>query len=168
MGLAFETIAQSHAVPFCQTLAQNNFLTTPEMAFWLTRFVDDASASALEPGGAFTLGGTNSTLFTGDIDFVDIPSDVTPSFWFLRLQGLTVQGKSLTISSSDSESLSAIDTGTTLIAGPTDAVQNVFSQIPGSQALTGQLEGFFSFRAYDPHYNLLFFSRNLYPDNSLL
>ncbi|KAI5116824.1 hypothetical protein M0805_006236 [Coniferiporia weirii] len=144
MGLAFETIAESKATPFWEALAQGNFLSTSEMSFWLTRFVNDPQATENEPGGAFTLGGTNSSLFTGDIDFVNIPSDVTPSFWLLPLDTLTVQGNAVTIPTGD-DALAAIDTGTTLIAGPTTAVQNVFQQISGSQALSGNLAGFFSF-----------------------
>ena len=42
--------------------------------------------------------------------------------------------------------LAAIDTGTTLVAGPSDAVANIYLQIPGSKNQTGQLQGFFSFR----------------------
>lgn len=86
MGLAYETIAESRSTPFWQSLAQGSSLSTAEFSFWLTRFQDDENASANEPGGAFTLGGTNSSLFTGDVDFVNIPSDVTPSFWLLPLQ----------------------------------------------------------------------------------
>ena len=147
IGLAFNTIAQSRATPFWQALADGNFLTSPEMSFWLTRFVNDPQAQTLEPGGAFTLGGTNSSLFTGDIDFVNIPSGVTPSFWLLPLQEVSVQGNSISVPSGTG-SLAAIDTGTTLIAGPSDAVQNVYAEIPGSQALTGQMDGFFAFREF--------------------
>ena len=85
LGLGFETIAQSRETPFWQALAQDGHLTTPEMSFWFTRFVDDPNAQTLEPGGIFTLGGTNSSLFVGDIDFVDIPTGVNPSFWLLPL-----------------------------------------------------------------------------------
>ncbi|KAL5523428.1 hypothetical protein ACEPAG_7601 [Sanghuangporus baumii] len=144
MGLAFQTIAQSRATPFWETLANENQLTTPEMSFWLTRFVDDPQAQELEPGGAFTLGGTNSSLFTGDIDFVDIPESVTPSFWLLPLQDVTVQGNSVSIPTGNA-GLAAIDTGTTLVAGPSTAVQSIFNEIQGSEALTGQLQGFFAF-----------------------
>lgn len=91
LGLAFQPLAASRATPFWQTLAQSNQLTTPEFAFWLSRVTGTSAANSRtmpnnQPGGAFTLGGTNSSLFTGDIDFVDIPSGVTPSFWFLELQ----------------------------------------------------------------------------------
>jgi len=144
MGLAFQTIAQSKATPFWQSLANGNSFSTPEMAFFLTRFNGDQNAQTLEPGGAFTLGGTNSSLFTGNIDFVNIPSGVTPSFWLLPLQTVQVNGKSATIPTGNS-ALAAIDTGTTLVAGPTSAVQSIFAQIPNSQPLTGQMDGFFAY-----------------------
>lgn len=57
-----------------------------------------------------------------------------------------MNGNSVTPSSS--ETLAAIDTGTTLIAGPSDAVANIWSQVEGSQALSGQMAGFFSFRTF--------------------
>lgn len=164
IGLAFQPIAQSQASPFWETLANGNQFSSPEMAFWLTRFDNVADATQNEPGGAFTLGGTNSSLFTGDIDFVNIPSDVTPSFWLLPLQGLsrsnmfhctliitlvtsevTVQGNSVTVPTGD-DGLAAIDTGTTLIAGPNSAVASIYQQIKGSQALSGQMEGFWAFQ----------------------
>lgn len=62
---------------------------------------------------------------------------------------ITVNGKTVTPSSS--ESLAAIDTGTTLIAGPSDAVANIWSQVEGSQALSGQMAGFFSYRMFTLH-----------------
>lgn len=85
LGLGFDTIAQSRATPFWQTLAEGNQLTTPEMSFWFTRFVDDPTARATEPGGVFTLGGTNSSLFTGNIDFLDITGGASVGFWLLPL-----------------------------------------------------------------------------------
>lgn len=60
--------------------------------------------------------------------------------------GVTVNGQSVTIPTGDA-ALSAIDTGTTLIGGPTDGVQAIYQAIPNSQALAGQMEGFFAFRA---------------------
>lgn len=86
MGLAFEAIASTRSTPFWQTLVDNNQLTDPEMSFWLDRFRGDNTASNEEPGGTFTLGGTNSSLFTGDIEFIDMPAS-TPSFWTLSLSG---------------------------------------------------------------------------------
>lgn len=146
IGLAFEALASTQATPFWQALANDGQLSSPEMAFWLTRFVDDPQAQNEEPGGEFTLGGTNSSLFKGDIEFQSLQTaSGSPTFWLLSVTGVTVQGQSVQIPTGSS-ALAAIDTGTTLIGGPSQAVASIYSAIPGSQALNGQLEGFYSFR----------------------
>jgi cathepsin D len=143
MGLAFSSLASTHAVPFWQALLNANQLTSPEMGFWLTRFGDQRSVKEEEPGGVFTLGGTNSTLFTGDIEYLDMPAqDGGQSFWLLNLNSASVNGKSVTISSSTA--LSAIDTGTTLIGGPSTDVANIWAAVPGSSTVSS-MPGFYSF-----------------------
>jgi cathepsin D len=83
IGLAFQSLAATNAVPFWQALINNNQLSAPEMAFQLTRSQSEDDV----PGGTFTLGGTNSSLFTGDIEFLDLVSSSTPSFWLLSVSG---------------------------------------------------------------------------------
>ena len=56
---------------------------------------------------------------------------------------VNVNGKSFIFTSGN---IAAIDTGTTLIGGPTVAVSAIYAQIPGSQRLTGGLSGFYGFR----------------------
>jgi cathepsin D len=87
LGLAFQSLASTKALPFWQALQNNNQLSSPEMSFWLTRFVNDNQAKNEEPGGVLTLGGTNSSLFKGDIQFLNMPSSTTPSFWLLEMSG---------------------------------------------------------------------------------
>ena len=84
MGLAFSAITETGSTPFWQALG--NQLAAPEMAFYFTRFKDDSSAQEEEPGGVFTLGGTNSTLFTGDIEFLAMPAGI-PTYWLLTMSG---------------------------------------------------------------------------------
>ena len=87
MGLGFQTIASSGATPFWQALADNSgTLDEPLMAFQLTRFVDGQNAQELEPGGTFNLGAVNTSLFTGDIDYQDIPSG-EEGYWIQELTG---------------------------------------------------------------------------------
>ena len=89
MGLAFQSIASSGAAPFWQALANNDgTLDEPLMAFQLTRFVDVAEAQANEPGGTFSLGAVNTSLFTGDIDYQDIPGG-RGTYWIQELTGMT-------------------------------------------------------------------------------
>jgi len=89
IGLAFTGIASSQATPFWLTLAQNNLLTAPEMSFFLTRFDNVQNAQENEPGGVFTLGGTNTTLYSGEIEFNSMPSPNPQTFWLLSLSGLS-------------------------------------------------------------------------------
>jgi cathepsin D len=58
-----------------------------------------------------------------------------------------VNGKSVSLPSGDS-AIAAIDTGTTLIGGPTAAVDAIWGAVSGSQALTGNLTGYFAFRTF--------------------
>ena len=59
--------------------------------------------------------------------------------------GLTVNGNSVNLTSG-SASYAAIDTGTTLVGGPNDAIAALYAQIPGSQALSGDNAGYYTYR----------------------
>jgi hypothetical protein len=61
--------------------------------------------------------------------------------------GVTVNGKAVNIGT---QNTAAIDTGTTLIGGPTAAVDAIWAAVPNSAALSGNMTGFFSFRACLP------------------
>ncbi len=82
MGLAFQGIANTGALPFWQALINQNQLTNPEFSFFITRFLNDPTAQTEEPGGVLTLGGTNSTFFQGNIDFQPLTlTGSTGGFW---------------------------------------------------------------------------------------
>lgn len=88
MGLAFDTIANTGAVPFWQALADGNQLTTPEMSFWFTRLLGDQNAQVEDFGGVFTLGGQNQTLYTGDVEFLPLVTNVgRQTYWLLNVSG---------------------------------------------------------------------------------
>ncbi|KAJ7312930.1 acid protease [Mycena albidolilacea] len=141
IGLAFQGLADTKATPFWQTLASNGKLSSPEMGFQLLR----STTRDNEPGGTFTLGGTNSSLFTGDIEFHDLVASSPPTFWLLSLSAVTVQGKSVSISTGNA-AISAIDTGTTAIGGPSDDVSAIYAAIPNAGPVTAAGgEGFFQF-----------------------
>ena len=56
---------------------------------------------------------------------------------------LTVQGNAVSVGSG---TIAAIDTGTTNIAGPTDAIKAIYAQIPNSSPATGQWAGYYQYR----------------------
>ncbi|TFK80120.1 acid protease [Polyporus arcularius HHB13444] len=144
MGLGFKSISSSGAMPLWQALAKiRGSLDQPLMAFQLTHFVDVQNAYALEPGGTFNLGAVNTSLYTGDIDYQPIPEG-QQGYWIQELTGLTVNGQSVSLDAG-SASYAAIDTGTTLVGRPADSISALYAHIPGSEALTGDDAGYYTY-----------------------
>ncbi|KAI9451913.1 aspartic peptidase A1 [Lactarius psammicola] len=139
MGLGWQSLSSSGSVPFWQSLFQANALDEPLMAFYLTRYVNQTNVDDLEPGGVFTLGVTNTSLYTGQIDYQSVDST---DYWTLTMSNLTVNSNSVTLPSGSS-SRAAIDTGTTLVGGPSAQISELYAQIPGSTAGTGNYEGYY-------------------------
>ncbi|KAJ7448536.1 aspartic peptidase domain-containing protein [Mycena latifolia] len=142
LGLAFQGTL-SPGLPVFQNLL--NQLIPGEMSFWLKRFAGTAGVVEEElAGGAFTLGGSNATLYTGEIDFVMVvePSS-TPTRWMVDLSAITVQGKSVPITSGAS-ALATFNPASGLIGGPTSDVAAIWAAVPGSARSSTQA-GFFQF-----------------------
>ncbi|KIJ20642.1 hypothetical protein PAXINDRAFT_165539 [Paxillus involutus ATCC 200175] len=142
IGLAWQSLSTSGAMPFWQALASGGSWDSPLMAFQLSRFLNDSHAGSLEPGGSLTMGYVNASLYTGSIDYQDIPGEA--SFWLQEITSVSVQGNPVSMPSG-SASYAAIDTGTTLIAGPNSSIAAIYAQIPGSSPGTGGWEGFYSY-----------------------
>ncbi|KAH7885827.1 aspartic peptidase domain-containing protein [Phlebopus sp. FC_14] len=83
----------------------------------------------------------NGSLYTGSIDYVDIPG--TPSHWYLPLQSISRSG--IFHYRWPRPAVAIIDTGTTNIGGPSNAVQAVYAQIAGSEPATGDWEGYYQY-----------------------
>lgn len=91
MGLAFDTIANTAATPFWQSLASGGQWSSPEMSFWITREVNNPSAPKETFGGVFTLGGQNQTLYSGDVEFLPLVTNVgKPTYWLLNVSGMYI------------------------------------------------------------------------------
>lgn len=165
MGLAFQSIAASGATPFWQALAETSgALDSPLFAFQLNRFNNNSNADTLEAGGTFTLGATNTSLYSGNIDFQSTPAGA-PGYWILELAskrisegaaendcysplrtslGLKVNGQSVTIPTGQG-AWSAIDTGTTGVGLPQSVLTSLFANIQGSSQLSS---GYYQYRKH--------------------
>ncbi|PVG04891.1 acid protease [Serendipita vermifera] len=141
MGLAFRGIAASGGTPFWLRLAAAEVFDQPLMSFCLTRFLGVDNATDSEPGGVFTLGGVNSSLYEGEIDYVSLPI-AAGTYWSLPLKSLTIQGTAIPLQEGSS-SYAAIDTGTTLIGGPAEYIDQIAALIPGSTPGTEDYEDYF-------------------------
>ncbi|PWN51826.1 acid protease [Violaceomyces palustris] len=134
MGMAFQRLSSSGAQPFWEKANIDTF------SFFLNRdIVTSSNYNRQESyGGIFTLGGTNSSLYTGAINYIDVIEEL---YWMLNLGGVTAHGSSVDLGSTTK---AAIDTGTTLIGGPDSVIENLYAQIPGSSALSGS-EGYYTY-----------------------
>jgi cathepsin D len=125
LGLAFAGLASSGATPWWQTLQNEGQWDEPMMSFFLTRSTDATTDVA---GGQLTLGGANSSLYTGDINFIPLTQ---AQYWMIPMTSINV-GNNQTIPLSGSNQNAVIDTGTTLIGGPKAILDQLYLQIPGA------------------------------------
>lgn len=85
LGLGWAQLAASGATPFWQSLAQSNDTLSERLfGIQLARYGNDSDAQPQEPGGTFTLGAVNTSLFTGDIDYQDVPQ---VGYWLQEISG---------------------------------------------------------------------------------
>ncbi|KAF8828524.1 hypothetical protein HHX47_DHR3000184 [Lentinula edodes] len=119
----------------------------------LTSGLLDGPVSGIMGLGFEAIASTDSTPFWQALVNAGDLSSPEMSFWLARESSSTLTVQSESVSLGSSSQLSAIDTGTTLIGGPTDAVQNFYSSIEGSSTVEGQ-QGFFSFRKMASNFTL--------------
>jgi cathepsin D len=83
MGLGFQSISALQATPFWQALYNANQLAEPLFSFYLERYVDQTNLINAAPGGILTFGGTNSSLYQGSIEYIDVTGP--QSYWLLTV-----------------------------------------------------------------------------------
>jgi cathepsin D len=142
IGLGFPDEDQKGLTPLWLSLASNGKLAAKTMSFFMARHIDDPTVGndAKSDGGVFTMGGTNSSYYKGDIEYLELANKTRSPYWLLPVKNITAQGKVVKLNASEA----AIDTGTTLIGGPTDAVKAIWSKVKGSKPHE-DMPGFFTF-----------------------
>lgn len=129
MGMGFQKLAASGEPPLWVAANVDTF------SFYLER-ASLTSNNQEQAGGIFTLGGTNSSLYQGNISYNTLIEEL---YWMVRLGGIGARGSDVSL---DGLTRAAIDTGTTLVGGPNSVVQSFYANIPGSQS---QGNGYYSF-----------------------
>ncbi|GBE83034.1 Aspartic protease [Sparassis crispa] len=115
MGFAFPSISQLQANPFPFAALSESAIPQGVFSFKLT-----------SDGAELYMGGADSSLYTGDIEYHSLSAD--NGFWQIGGASVLVNGQT-TVSGLDT----IIDSGTTLAYGPTATVSQLFQAIPGSR-----------------------------------
>jgi cathepsin D len=74
-----------------------------------------------------TIGGTNSSLYTGNINFISLTQ---AQYWMIPMTSINVGTQAITLSGANQNAV--IDTGTTLIGGPRSVLTSLYAQVPGA------------------------------------
>ncbi|KAF9065021.1 acid protease [Rhodocollybia butyracea] len=126
LGLAFPELSSLSADPFFNAANSQGAVLSNEFAFYLA-----------SSGSELFLGGTNPALYTGSIEFHDV--NATTGFWQV-IDASISSGGDIAVSGFDT----IIDSGTTIMYGPPEAVNEFYNTIPGAKVFDSS-QGFYSF-----------------------
>ncbi|KAL5277444.1 CYM family protein [Megaselia abdita] len=115
LGLGFQQIAVDNVVPVFYNMISQGLVDEPIFSFYLNRNVNGAT------GGQLIFGGSDPSLYTGDFTYVPVTQE---GYWQFNLDSASVNGVTLC---ETSEAIA--DSGTTLVAGPEDAVDEINNAI---------------------------------------
>jgi phytepsin len=127
MGLAFPSIAVDHVMPPFYNMVAQGLVAAPVFAFYLNRHGED---------GELIVGGTDPTHYTGPISYVPLTNE---TYWMFAMDDLSVLGTSYC---ADEPCHAIADSGTSLLAGPVDAVAALNKQIGAVGILEAECEEF--------------------------
>jgi len=122
MGLGFKSISQYQIPTPFEAMVEQKLIDEPVFAFYLQQ---DAAQQ-----GELLFGGIDRSHYTGEL--VDVPL-TSETYWEVSLDAMTFGGKPV-ISSAQK---AIIDSGTSLLAGPTDQVAALAKQV-GAKSVMGK------------------------------
>ncbi|XP_051004410.1 napsin-A [Acomys russatus] len=126
LGLGFPTLAVGGVQPPLDTLVAQGLLEKPVFSFYLNR---DSEGS---DGGELVLGGSDPAHYIPPLTFIPV---TIPAYWQVHMESVKV-GKELTLCAQGCGAI--LDTGTSLITGPSEEIRALNKAIGGFPLLTGQ------------------------------
>jgi len=123
LGLGYDTISVNHITPPFYSMINHDLLDEPVFSFRI--------GSSEEDGGEAVFGGIDSSAYKGKITYVPVRRK---AYWEVELEKVSFGGETLELESTGA----AIDTGTSLIALPTDVAEMLNTQIGAKKSWNGQ------------------------------
>ncbi|KAF9259540.1 Asp-domain-containing protein [Marasmius fiardii PR-910] len=123
LGLGFDTISVTHMTPPFYSMVNEGLLDSPVFSFRLGRSEED--------GGEALFGGIDKSAYKGDLRYIPVRRK---AYWEVELEKVSFGDDSVELENTGA----AIDTGTSLIALPTDMAEMLNAQIGAKKGWTGQ------------------------------
>ncbi|KAG5649029.1 hypothetical protein DXG03_000378 [Asterophora parasitica] len=125
LGLGFDTIAVNHITPPFYNLVNQGLLDEPVFSFRV--------GSSEADGGEAVFGGIDKNAYSGEITYVPVRRK---AYWEVEIEKVTFGDDELELENTGA----AIDTGTSLIALPTDIAEMLNTQIGAKKTWNGQYQ----------------------------
>jgi len=113
LGMAWQAIAEDNVTPVFQYMYKQGLVADNSFSFYLTSNAD-------ENGSVLVLGGINENYSNGSFNYVTLSSE---TYWQIPIDGV----KTGTYSKSSLQGI--VDTGTSLLVGPTSVVEAMTKEI---------------------------------------
>uniref|UniRef100_W8C4H1 Lysosomal aspartic protease n=1 Tax=Ceratitis capitata TaxID=7213 RepID=W8C4H1_CERCA len=124
LGMGFQQIAVDNVVPPFYNMYTQGLIDSAVFAFYLTR------NSTSTQGSELTLGGIDSTHYVGELTYVPV---INEGYWQFKVDAVSIDGTELS-----GECTAIADSGTSLLAVPTDLYVSVQAAIGAEQSGEGQ------------------------------
>ncbi|KAE9410560.1 endopeptidase [Gymnopus androsaceus JB14] len=123
LGLAYDTIAVNHITPPFYHMVNKKLVDEPVFSFRLG--LDESD------GGEVLFGGVDDSAYTGDLTYVPLRRK---AYWEVELEKIAFGDEEVELDNTGA----AIDTGTSLIALPSDLAEMINAQIGATKSWNGQ------------------------------
>ncbi|KAG8911623.1 Vacuolar protease A [Tulasnella sp. 408] len=123
LGLAYDTISVNHITPPFHEMVNQKLIDEPVFTFRL--------GDSEEDGGEAVFGGIDDSHYTGKITYVPVRRK---AYWEVELEKVRFGDEELELENTGA----AIDTGTSLIALPSDIAEMLNAQIGATRSWNGQ------------------------------
>ena len=119
MGLAFPALAAYDHTPVFDNLISQKLLAVPAFAFYYSKLPVQESA--------LFLGGPDPAFYTGEITWTPVKKQF---YWEIRLHDILVDGQKMGLCDDTVDGCKIVfDTGTSLVAGPSDDVSSLLERL---------------------------------------
>uniref|UniRef100_A0A674NZ06 Cathepsin D n=1 Tax=Takifugu rubripes TaxID=31033 RepID=A0A674NZ06_TAKRU len=126
LGMAYPRISVDGVTPVFDNIMSQKKVEKNVFSFYLNRNPDT------QPGGELLLGGTDPKYYTGDFDYVNVTRQ---AYWQIHMDGMSV-GSQLSLCKSGCEAI--VDTGTSLLTGPSEEVKALQKAIGAMPLIQGE------------------------------
>ncbi|XP_017375366.1 pepsin A isoform X1 [Cebus imitator] len=125
LGLAYPSISSSGATPVFDNIWNQGLVSQDLFAVYLS--ANDQSGSVV------MFGGIDSSYYTGSLNWVPLSAE---GYWQITVDSITMNGEAIACA----EGCQAIvDTGTSLLSGPTSPIANIQSYIGATENSNGEM-----------------------------